>query len=55
MANCELRGLGGRGVARSVVYNEDFGKREARLVQILDDTVEGGGEALLFVVRGNYD
>ena len=46
---------GGGGVARAVVYNEDFGEGEACLVQILDDPVERGGKALLFVVRGNYD
>jgi hypothetical protein len=55
MAKRELGGLGGRGVARAVVYNEDFGKGEMGLVQIFDDPVEGGGEALLFVIRGNYD
>ena len=55
MPKRELGGLGSRSVAGAVVYNEDFRKGEARLVQVLDNPVEGGGKPLLFVVRRDYD
>ena len=55
VASREFGGLGGRAVGGAIVYNQDFHKGEARLVEILDNPVKGGGEALLFVVGGDYD
>ena len=43
MATREVRGLGGRAIAGAVVYNEDLRKGKVRLIQVLDNPVEGGG------------
>jgi hypothetical protein len=55
MAAREAGGLGGRAVGGAIVYYEDFRRGETRLVQVLDNTAERRGQALLFVVSGDYD